>query len=91
MPPTYLFGCLFSPGIMIEPSAMERIVRENGRDWTIVRPPQLTDKPYTGKYGVQERHLLPFCFNISRADVADSFIKTAEDRTSMQKKLGTTN
>jgi NAD(P)H-binding len=36
---------------------MELVVRENDLDWTIVRPPQLTDKPYTGKYRVRERHL----------------------------------
>ena len=91
VPPTYLFGRLFFSGIMIEASAMERVVRENDLDWTIVRPPQLTDKPHTGKYRVRERHLPRFGFNISRADVADCFIKTAEDRTSMRKILGAGN
>jgi hypothetical protein len=33
---------------------LERLFKERGLDWTMVRPPQLTDKPYTGKYRVRE-------------------------------------
>ena len=32
---------------------MERIFAESDLDWTMVRPPQLTEKPYTGKYCVK--------------------------------------
>ena len=91
MPPAYLFGRLFFPGIVVDASAMERVVGESELDWTILRPPQLTDKPYTGKYRVREGHLPHFGFSISRADVADCFIKTVEDRTSIRKVFGTSN
>jgi putative NADH-flavin reductase len=91
MPPAYLFGRLFFPGIVADASGMERVFGESDLDWTIVRPPQLTDKPYTGKYRVREGHSPRFGFKISRADVADYFIKTVEDRTSIGKVFGTSN
>jgi putative NADH-flavin reductase len=40
VPPTYLFGRLFFPGVVIDATAMERVFMESGLDWTIVRPPQ---------------------------------------------------
>jgi putative NADH-flavin reductase len=88
VPPTYLLGRLFFPGVIADASAMERVLRESGLDWTIVRPPRLTDKPYTGKYRIREGHLPPFGFAISRADVADCFIKTVEDPATIGKILG---
>ena len=70
---------------------MERVFQESVLNWTMVRPPQLTDKPYTGNYRVREGHLPRFGFNISRADVADCLIKTLDDRTSRRKILGASN
>lgn len=91
VPPTYLFGRLFFPGVVIDATAMERVFVESGLDWTIVRPPQLTDKPFAGKYRVRESHLPRFGFNISRADVAHCLIKIAENRASIGKILGLSN
>jgi putative NADH-flavin reductase len=91
VPPTYLLGRLLFPGVVVDAAAMERIFVESDLDWTIVRPPQLTDKPRTGKYRVREGHLPRFGFNISRADVADCFLKTVEDRASVRKILGASN
>jgi putative NADH-flavin reductase len=91
VPPTYLFGRLFFPGVVMDAAAMERTFVGSGLDWTIVRPPQLTDKPRTGRYRVREGHLPRFGFNISRADVADCFLKTVEDRGSVGKILGASN
>ena len=91
IPPTYLFGRLFFPAIVIDAEGMERTVRASELDWTIVRPPQLTDKPYTGNYRVREEHLPRFGFKISRADVADCLINALDDRTSVKKILGVSN
>jgi putative NADH-flavin reductase len=91
LPPAHLFGRLFFPGVVIDASAMERTVMESGLDWTIVRPPQLTDKPVTGKYRVRTGHLPRFGFNISRANVAHFFLKTAEDPASIRKVVGVSN
>jgi putative NADH-flavin reductase len=88
MPPTYLFGRLFFPGVVVDATAMERTIAESGLDWTIARPPQLTDKPFSGRYRVREGHLPRFGFHISRADVADRLIKTAEDRAYIGKVFG---
>ena len=48
VPPTYFVGRFFFPGIVVDAAQMEGVFRESGLDWTIVRPPRLTDKPYTG-------------------------------------------
>ncbi len=88
LPPAYLLGRLLFPGIVADASAMERVFRENGLDWTIVRPPELTDKPYTEWYRVREGHLPRFGFKISRADVADLMTKLVEDRSSIGKIVG---
>ena len=91
MPPTYLFGRLFFPGVVTDATAMEQTILESGLDWTIVRPPQLTDKLFTGKYRVQIGYLPRFGFKISRADVAHCLIKTVENRASIGKILGLSN
>jgi len=88
-PPAYLFGRLFFPTVVVDAAAMERVFRESGLDWTIVRPPELTNKAYTGKYRVREGHLPRFGLSISRADVADCLVRAAEDPATIQKILGT--
>ncbi len=60
-------------------------------DWTIVRPPELKDKPYTGKYRTREEHLPLFGFSISRANVADFMLKAVENRSSIGKIVGISN
>ncbi|HTH81558.1 MAG TPA: SDR family oxidoreductase [Mucilaginibacter sp.] len=49
---------------------MEKLVKESEMNWTIMRPPQLTDKPVTGRYRIAINHYLKNCLKISRADVA---------------------
>lgn len=70
---------------------MERVFAESALDWTMVRPPELTDKPYTGKYRVREGHLPPFGFSISRANVADFMLKAVENHVSSRKVVGVCN
>jgi putative NADH-flavin reductase len=90
-PPAYLLGRLFLPRTVADASAMERIFANTDLDWTMVRPPELTDKPYTGRYRVQEGHLPRFGLKISRADVADLMIKLAENGTSIRRVVGIAN
>jgi putative NADH-flavin reductase len=91
IPPAYLAGRLFFGHHVGDATAMENIVMRSGLDWTIVRPPQLTDKPRTGTYRVREGHLPLFGFKISRADVADYMIKAVEDGASIGKIVGVSN
>lgn len=91
VPPTYLLGRLFFSGVVSDATAMERVFVDSGLDWTIVRPPQLTDDPFTGKYREREAHLPRFGFKISRADVADCFVKSAESHSYIQRVIGVSN
>ena len=90
-PPVYLLGRLFFPGVVADTSAMESVFSESELDWTMVRPPELTDKPYTGKYRVREGHLPRFGFKISRADVANFMLKAVEDQVVIRKIVGVCN
>ena len=90
-PPAHLFGRWFFPGVVRDASEMENIISKSGLDWTLVRPPQLTNKPATGKYRAKIGHLPPLGFNISRADVADFMIKAGENHASIQKIIGLAN
>lgn len=91
IPPAYLLGRLLFPSIVTDSAAMEKIFVKSGLDWTMVRPPELTNKPYTGRYRVREEHLPRFGFKISRADVADYMIKAVEHHLSSCKIVGISN
>ena len=60
-----LFGQVY-----IDLALMEDILRTSGLDWTILRPPQLTDKPLTGRYRTAYGHNLRGGRSVPRADVA---------------------
>ena len=91
LPPAYLLGRLFFSRTVADASAMEQVFRNTDLDWTMVRPPELTDKPYTGKYRVREGHLPRFGLKVSRADVADLMIKLAETDGSIRRVVGIAN
>jgi len=59
---------------------METAVSASDLDWTIVRPPQLTDKPRTGNYRIAINQHLPGCWSISRADNADYLVTHVNDK-----------
>jgi putative NADH-flavin reductase len=50
---------------------MERIVMASGMDWTIARPPRLTNGPLTRRYKVEDGRMPRGKWIVSRADVAD--------------------
>ena len=50
---------------------MEHIVMANGMDWTIARPPRLTNGPLTRRYKVEDGRMPRGKWIVSRADVAD--------------------
>ncbi len=91
IPPAYLLGRILFPGVVADSAAMEDVFKNSELDWTIVRPPELTDKPYTGNYRVREGHLPRFGFKIARADVADFMIKAVENPSSIRKIAGISN
>ncbi len=59
--------------------AMEAVVRDSGAEWTIVRPPRLTDKAGTGRYRTALDAGLRRGLTIARADVAHAILRAVDD------------
>lgn len=59
---------------------MERLVKASSLDWTIVRPPRLTDKPATGNYRFSINSFLKNCLSISRADIAHFMVNNVYNK-----------
>ena len=91
LPPANLIGRLFFRQIVDDAAEMESIVQKSGLDWTLVRPPRLTDQPKRGRFRVREGHLPGFGFTISRADVAAFMLKTVESGAFVHKIVGVSN
>jgi len=53
---------------------MEAEIKESNTNWTIIRPPRLTNQAATGHYRYSINSFLPNCLKISRADVAHFII-----------------
>lgn len=64
---------------MADQRAQERLLAASDLDYTIVRPPRLTDTPPTGKYRVLPDALPSSSRHISRADVADFMLQQLTD------------
>src|SRR5947209_310141 len=88
VPPTYLIGKLLFPSVVKDATEMEAIIRGSAFEWTIVRPPQLTDLPFTGRYRERIDHLPPCGFKISRADVAHYFVKSLNEKSVIRQVVG---
>ncbi|PSL02195.1 putative NADH-flavin reductase [Haloactinopolyspora alba] len=58
---------------------MEREVTGSDLDWTIVRPPQLTDRPFTGRYRRSVGSNVRRGFRVCRADLAHAVLDAADD------------
>lgn len=67
---------------------MEDILRDSGLDWTVVRPPRLSDKPLTGNYRSAYGQNLPRGLLISRADVAHLMIRAAGQPETIKQTIG---
>jgi len=70
---------------------MEDVLRDSGLDWTIVRPPRLTNKPLTGTYRTAVGQNLRRGFLISRADVAQLMLRVLEQPETIKHVIGIAN
>jgi len=70
---------------------MEDILRDSGLDWTIVRPPRLTNKPLTGTYRTAVDRNLRRGFLIPRADVAQLMLRVLEQPETIKHVIGIAN
>jgi putative NADH-flavin reductase len=71
-----LRGTLFR-NLLPDMTALEAAMEKDALEWTIVRPPRLTNGPLTKSYSVADGRL-PKGMTVSRACVADFMIKEAE-------------
>jgi putative NADH-flavin reductase len=62
---------------------MEEEVRRSGLDWTIMRPPRLTDRPPSGRYRIALDRNLPRGRFIARADLAGAMLRLLDDPKSV--------
>ena len=60
---------------------MERLLRDSGLDWTVVRPPRLTDGPATGRQRIA-LEAAARGIRVSRADVAAAMLDLLPDPAS---------
>lgn len=65
--------------VAADSAAMEQTVMESGFDWTIARPPRLTNGPLTGRYRVEDGKLPRGRLVVSRADVAHFLLDELEN------------
>jgi len=59
----------------------ERLIAASDLDWTLVRPPRLTDGPATGRYRVGTDLKMSLLSKVSRADVAAFMLEQLDDTT----------
>ena len=68
-------------------TGMETAIERDGLDWTLVRPPRLTNGALTKDYSVADGRL-PRGMTISRACVADFMVKEAERPAHLRQIVG---
>jgi putative NADH-flavin reductase len=71
--------------------AGEEEIRRSGLDWTILRPPALTDKPATGTYRMATDRNLPHGFTVSRADLAACMLALLDDPATVHRHVAIAN
>ena len=67
---------------------MEDVLRDSGLDWTVVRPPRLTDGPVTGAYRTAYGQNLLRGLLISRADVAHFMLRALRQPETCKRVVG---
>ena len=83
-----LFRRTLLRNIVIDAAEMERIVTSSDLEWTIVRPPRLTNGPLTKQYRVADGRLPRGRILISRADVADFLLDELEESQHLRQIVG---
>jgi putative NADH-flavin reductase len=82
-----LIWALLRP-VYTDMARMEDEIRQSGLDWTIVRPPRLTDKPPTGRYRTALNRSVRRGYLIARADLAGAILTLLDDPTAIRAAIG---
>jgi uncharacterized protein YbjT (DUF2867 family) len=67
---------------------MEDLIRGSGLDWTIVRPPRLSDKPLTGMYRTAFGRNIRGGWIVPRADVAHYMLRALDQPQTIKQIVG---
>jgi putative NADH-flavin reductase len=67
---------------------MEDVLRDSGLEWTVLRPPRLTNGPLTGVYRTAYGHNVRRGLLISRADVAHLMLRVLDQPESIRQTVG---
>ena len=67
---------------------MEQEMRQSGLDWTIMRPPRLTDKPRGGRFRTALNRNVTGGLFIARADLATAMLRILDDATTIKATVG---
>lgn len=70
---------------------MEDVLRDSDLDWTVARPPRLTNRPATGTYRTAYGHNLRGGFFVARADVAHLMLEVLEQPGTIGQAIGIAN
>jgi putative NADH-flavin reductase len=71
--------------------AGEAEIRASDLDWTILRPPALTDKAATGTYRIAIDRNLAHGFSVSRADLAACILTLLDDSATIHRHVAIAN
>jgi putative NADH-flavin reductase len=69
-------------------AATEQILRDSGLEWTVSRPPKLTDKPLTGTYRTALNRNIRGGFSVPRADVAHHMLTMVNQPETIRQIVG---
>src|SRR5437773_3037789 len=69
-------------------AVMEDLIRDSGLDWTIVRPPRLSDKPLTGRYRTAVGQNIRGGWIVPRADVAHYMLRHLDQPVTTKQVVG---
>jgi uncharacterized protein YbjT (DUF2867 family) len=81
-------GRLFLGKVFADLAVMEDVLRDSDLDWTVVRPPRLTDKPLTRTYRTAVDSNLKGGSTVPRADVAHLMLRCLDDPATIHHALG---
>jgi putative NADH-flavin reductase len=78
----------FAADVYADLRVMEADIVSHGVDWTIVRPPKLTNGSLTGNYRTVVGGTVSRGYTISRADVAHLMLAALDDPTTINQPVG---
>ncbi|TCO33994.1 putative NADH-flavin reductase [Kribbella steppae] len=78
----------FAADVYADLRVMEADIVSSGAEWTIVRPPKLTNKALTGNYRTAVGGTVSRGYTISRADVAHLMLAAIDDPAMVDRPVG---